>query len=249
MKEINIMWGFIEIMSPVKLFLARLYWKFLGQKEFKFEMKFLNKKFYIYSDSFMDFVAIRETFIEKEYLFKYSQNPKIILDLGANVGDTAFFYSILFPEATIYAVEPNNLVYKKLLKNTAAFKNIKTFNCALGNVTKEIDFSFSDSHFGGSVVKRENNKESNLVKMYSLTDFLNNNNIYNVDILKFDIEGAEEMLLTDLAIKEKVKELVGEIHNDLTTSEMPRIIESLNLNGIEKKILNANRYIIFGKVI
>lgn len=249
MNKTNKLMSLRKILNLPFLLFAVFYWKTVGKKEFVFNLSFRGKNFYIHSDSFMDFVSIRETFVELEYDFPYTNNlPSTILDLGANIGDTAIFYAILFPNARIHAVEPNSHVFQKLLANTKQFPNILCHNCAVGNQTRLVDFSYSDSHFGGSIVYRRHNINVEKVQMYSLSDFSQKVGVNSLDVLKFDIEGAEEFILKDDFIKKHTRTIVGEIHDDLTTVPMGDLLDALELFKKQVKYIGKSRYIIFGNL-
>ena len=51
-------------------------------------------------------------------------HPKLILDVGANVGATSMFFAINYPNARIFSFEPTEMNFRWLQKNTESFKNI-----------------------------------------------------------------------------------------------------------------------------
>ncbi len=240
-----------KIFLATKTFLIIFILKFF-KREFVFQIFFKNKKFDFVVNDRMDLAVLEETFVKREYEFNYFPKPKVIVDLGANVGDTAIFYSILFPEAKIFSVEPNPAVWEKLEKNTEKFPNIKICKYAVSDKTGKIDLYFGDSHLGSSIKSREQNKNSVEVEVYSLEDFYKKENLEKIsekiDILKFDIEGAEEFLLGSAFLKKNVLQIAGEIHDDLTSVPMLEKLEKLNLKNKEIKTLSKTRYIIFGQI-
>lgn len=234
-------------------------WKFLGKFEKELTLTYKGKSFYFVVNNRMDLAVLSEIFVNKEYEFDYrphlatpyegEEQVQIILDLGANIGDTAIFYALNFPNAKIFAVEPNPHVHEKLLKNTKQFSNITVCKCAVSDRTGKINLNFGDSHLGSSINTREQNKNSVEVDVYSLEDFCKKEGIDKIDVLKFDIEGAEEYLLKDAEfIKNNVAELVGEMHDDLVTTPLKPIIDNLHLQNIQKKTLSKSRYILYGNL-
>lgn len=241
-----------KVLLFIKFVFCFVFWKIVKNKIFKFNFIYKNKKFVFHADSRVDLAALYEIFVKEEYVFDYkisdSQNTEVILDLGANIGDTAIFYSILFPEAKIFAIEPNPNVLEKLEKNAKQFPNIKICKCAISDTTGKINLDFGDSHLGSSINTREQNTNSVEVDVYNLRDFCEKEKIDRVDILKFDIEGAEEYLLKSDFIKTNVVQFVGEMHDDLVTTLIQPMLDSLNLKDTKKVILNKNRYILYGKL-
>jgi FkbM family methyltransferase len=183
--------------SVLYLFFLKIYWYlFAGQTRTKLlRLKFKGTPFTFYADNRLDLGTLEDIFVKQDYSFNYIGNPKIILDIGANIGDTAIFYSILFPGAQIFAIEPNPSVHERLGLNTAQFPNIKICKCAVADTTGKIDLFVGGSHLGSSIKAREQNTQSISVDVFSLEDFCKMQNLSKVDILKFDIEGAEENLL------------------------------------------------------
>lgn len=240
-----------QAISANTLYLLALitYWKFIGKCEAKLNLTYNGKPFVFYVNNRMDLAVLSEIFVNQEYEFNYVGDPKVILDLGANIGDTAIFYALKFPNAKIFAVEPNPHVHDKLEKNTRQFPNIIVCKCAVSDTTGKINLNFGDSHLGSSINSREQNKNSVEVDVYSLKDFSQKNNIEKIDILKFDIEGAEEYLLKDSEfINTQVVQLVGEMHDDLVTTPIKSLLSNLKLNNTEVRILNSKRYILYGQI-
>jgi len=225
-----------------------VWWKLVLPTYIRFKFRFRGVPFVMYLNNRMDVAVLQEIFLNLEYDFDYGGDVKTIFDLGANIGDTAIFYSILFPQARIYAIEPNPHIFQKLLKNTKQFPNIKCFYCAIGDQTKEVKLTFGPSHLGSSIRERVDNTESVSVQMFSLSDFVTTNQVSKIDILKFDIEGAEEELLADTGLAGKVGVLVGEIHEDLTSPNIKVLIDNLKIKNLVKKQISKHRYIIFGQL-
>jgi FkbM family methyltransferase len=215
---------------------------------------YFNKtSFIFYINSRVDVAALEEIFAKKEYGFAYAEAlgkmPSVILDLGANIGDSSVFYATLFPEAKIYAIEPNPLVHDKLQLNTAAFKNIQIRKCAIGNKTQKITFYLGASHLGSSLKKRQQNTKEIEVGLVALTDFLAAEGLQHVDILKFDIEGGEEDLLKDVAMKDKVGVFIGEMHDDLTSVPTRGLVENIPAEILQVCTLTPTRNITVARSV
>ena len=76
---------------------------------------------------------------------------RTVLDIGANVGVTALYFSQIFPNANIYAFEPAPDNFAVLAKNVANCARIRAFNFALGarDATLELYASDNPVNFGG----------------------------------------------------------------------------------------------------
>ena len=62
----------------------------------------------------------------------------VILDIGANVGQSARAFAQHFREATIYCFEPVATAYRDLVRNTADLPRVKTFQLAAGATKGEV---------------------------------------------------------------------------------------------------------------
>ncbi len=81
------------------------------------------------------FEAIRKNgdFYEKEVLEKwgaYLLNCKLIIDIGAHIGNDVLYWSEELPETDIYAYEPDAFMYDRLINNIKrnGLENVKAFN-------------------------------------------------------------------------------------------------------------------------
>jgi hypothetical protein len=73
-----------------------------------------------------DFVALKQIFVQGEhsYLEHIRHRPQVVLDAGANVGFSSLYFSLLFPGARIYALEPDKENYDMLVR-CVAHRNAK----------------------------------------------------------------------------------------------------------------------------
>ena len=225
-----------------------MWWKYVKKSTVPLHLEFQGSRFTVYANDRMDITALDETFVKKEYDFPYKDTVHAILDLGANIGDTAIFYSILFPSARVYAVEPHPDIFKKLVANTTSFEKIICVQCAIGEKDGRVDLHIGESHLGSSLSAREQNTRSVVVDSFTLETFCKKYDTGIFDILKFDIEGAEEYLLKDSHLKHRTRAIAGEMHDDLASVPLAPLVAGLHLENEQRKILNKNRYIIFGNL-
>ena len=60
----------------------------------------------------------------KSYPIVKKINPKLILDIGANLGATSMFFAINYPKTKILSFEPTDMNFRWLKKNTEIFQNV-----------------------------------------------------------------------------------------------------------------------------
>ena len=163
-----------------------------------------------------DVVTFEKIFVWQEYAFSHCSKASIIMDCGANAGFSAMWYALGFPYATIIALEPDEDNYKMLLKNTEAFANVLPIHCGLWSrecrlVNVSCTTRADSYHFceGGSHATRS-------VRGSDVDSIRRRFLLGGVDILKIDIEGAEEAVFTEACASwlESTACLVIEIHGE-----------------------------------
>src|SRR5262245_54333406 len=68
-----------------------------------------------------DGAVFHKVFIENEYDLALAQDPSIIVDAGANVGMTAVYFALRYPNARIIAIEPESENFGILKSNAKRF--------------------------------------------------------------------------------------------------------------------------------
>jgi FkbM family methyltransferase len=129
-----------------------------------------------------------------EKIFEGRLNEKVILDIGANIGNHTVSFSKISKK--VYAFEPNNFVFELLKINTKKFKNVKIFNFGASTHNKSIVAKIPKLNWGGgSLALDEKNSMPNkfievLFKLKSL-DSLKMFSEVNIGLVKIDVEGHE----------------------------------------------------------
>jgi FkbM family methyltransferase len=138
------------------------------------------------------------------------EKARTIIDVGAYLGETAEWFSVLFPNATVWAVEPFPDSFAELALTSNP--RIKPFNFAVTNFDGQVQLHFnaiphtngiypinSESSDSLSIVQAgvDTNKHANstvgdlTVNARSLNSFVAEQNIQKIDLLKIDVQGAE----------------------------------------------------------
>jgi FkbM family methyltransferase len=126
------------------------------------------------------------------YLLPYSPDPRCIIDAGANVGYASIWYARRFPAAKIIAVEPDRQNLEQLIRNTKDLPNVTIVEGALWWETTSLKITNPDAAKHSLQVSESG--EGDTVAAYTILDLMRIANSDKVDILKLDIEGAEEFL-------------------------------------------------------
>ncbi len=123
-----------------------------------------------------------------------------ILDIGANVG----LYTLLFAQhtgssGTVWAFEPD-LGNADMLKHNLrlnAYENVVVDTRAVGSMSKKGKLFLSESHQGDHrLFQAEDARESIEVDVVAIDDIFQNGEC--IDIVKIDVQGAEELVLAGM---------------------------------------------------
>ncbi len=182
---------------------------------------------YFYRPNTSDAFVAYECFLHGKrnaYASKFLPAPsevKTIVDIGANVGASVFFWKNTYPLAKINCFEPIPSNFQILERNCAELHDVVAHNEALGDEDGEITFIHSPglSNEGGwSIFQRGaiGNEEKLAVPIRKSSDRLQELGISQIDILKVDTEGAEKKIIFGLGTKllANTKYICGELHGE-----------------------------------
>lgn len=130
--------------------------------------------------------------------------PKVIYDLGANVGVSSLFFASLYPKASIYGFEPLPENLEVCLLNYRGIANkSQVFPWAIGSKTGQATFDCKNDSRGGRLETAHHDPSLHTtsqiqVKVISVTDLIDQEGLPPPDFLKIDVEGAEYDVLEGL---------------------------------------------------
>ncbi|OGI19104.1 MAG: hypothetical protein A3B68_07885 [Candidatus Melainabacteria bacterium RIFCSPHIGHO2_02_FULL_34_12] len=175
-----------------------------------------------------------------QYLIKYAKQGRSFWDIGANIGVyTIFLAKTIGDKGNVISFEPEEKCFKRLLQNIEYNKlaNVKAFKIALGKENKKTKLRVSDHFSSGSHSLFPNpNSDNNFecyedIKVYNGDSFRKEQNISVPNIIKIDVEGAEEDVILGLSEtlnNENCKVLLCEVHFS--------ILETHGLTGVPLRI-------------
>lgn len=133
-----------------------------------------------------------------------------MIDAGAYIGDTAVLFLSSYPNLKIIALEPNTDSF-----NLAAH-NLEPYGDRITLLKKALWTSETELRFGGMSTSASIQENGSEVKCTSLPAIIQEYSIPRVDILKMDIEGAEEEVFAAHANDwlPAVDLIIVEIHGD-----------------------------------
>ncbi|HQT94595.1 MAG: hypothetical protein B7Z68_02705 [Acidobacteria bacterium 21-70-11] len=147
-----------------------------------------------------------------------AQAVGVVLDIGANIGVSALYLSVVFPSAKIYAFEPVPENFAILRQNTEAVGRITAVMTALGAVDKSGPmYSSNDAaNFGGFSLHEAgtDRRASQPVAVRNAQKEMDRLGIPAADVIKIDTEGSEWDILASLSGRflGSTKLILGELH-------------------------------------
>ena len=130
----------------------------------------------------------------------------VFIDVGANVGYlSAIGAGCVGKEGQVHSFEPVPLYFEKLKEMTLLNKQYQIFinNFALGDENGTASIDINNEIIGANtmvsgLLKKESIKETLKIDVKRLDNYIIENNIQNISLIKIDVEGFEYFLLKGL---------------------------------------------------
>lgn len=183
---------------------------------FTAQLRYLDQAFAFHFEDLGDYGLLHEVFVQEEYHVDLAGEPEVIVDLGSNIGVSILYFRLRYPRARIYGFEPDPENYQRLQQHAHSLKGVQLQNMAVWSSDGQVEF-FTDSDWGSSssIARRERRHSPTIAAAKTLDTILSELQVDQIDLLKFDIEGAEKDVFESFTGLEKVTELVGEVHLDI----------------------------------
>jgi FkbM family methyltransferase len=158
-------------------------------------------------------------------LFK-GKPPKLILDIGANEGQTATRLAAVFPSATIYSFEPFEGAFQSLAGVAAQTRQIRPIRSAVGESGGFMTLNLSTASVTNSLLPTAPEfgsfqakgwavpRGTATVAVTTIDTFCRDYGIRGIDLLKTDTQGYEMSVLRgaqDLMLQERITSVLVEM--------------------------------------
>ncbi len=199
------------------------------------EFKLYNNPFHLETEIYWKGIDNFEWEIETRKIWnKLSMHSGSIFDIGSNTGIFAVLAKAYNSNAKVFAFEPQPNIFSVLCKNNVINNyNIVCENLALSNTKGELPFfnygnnAFSENSTAGSLNPnwRSKNQKSINVDVDTLDNYIFNNKIEKIDLMKIDVESTEVEVL--LGFKENLKKHNPFIIIEIINNELGKSIENI----------------------
>jgi len=158
----------------------------------------------------------KEIYLEGVYVDIFNQKKDmVVLDIGANIGVVTHYMRQYAKK--LYAIEPSPEHFEALKKNKEfnEWDNVEVFNFAIADRNGEMNLNFNTGNRTSNSLVLDYNQGSTKVKTMRFDTFMEKNKIDVVDFCKFDVEGAEDMILRSDGFKKvapQIKAIEVEFH-------------------------------------
>ena len=188
----------------------------------------------------LDILTIQEIYVENQYHIPL-KSPKIIIDIGANIGTFSILMAHKYPKAKIFAYEPCPSTYKLLTHNVYInnVKNVKTFQLGVTGTRGKIDFFVSKASGLGSLFPTGRFFKKTSINTDTLNNIFIQHDIKKCDLLKLDCEGAEYEIFFSIhpSLLKKIDNIVLEYHDHLTKHNHHQLIKFLRNQGYSVRVV------------
>jgi FkbM family methyltransferase len=144
-----------------------------------------------------DLSVFESTFFDGDMGMKFDSTPRLIIDGGANVGYTTARYAHSFPTTKVIAVEPSRENLQMLRANTAGFDNIIVVEGALWSHSGHLRISNPLDLSWAFRVEPATVQGQDTIQGYTIMDVMRQGGAQRADLVKLDVEGAEEQLFSE----------------------------------------------------
>ncbi len=212
-------------------------------KIFTFTLSLFGRKQIVIVKTGSDVATLVEVLYDQEYALPDDFNPKTIIDLGANVGFSSLYFSMRNPDVKIVALEPDPNNFKLCVKNLEHNKNIIILPAGISATPgTETFYAMPNQGMSSSLIARPQ-AQPLPITTYSLESLLNHLMWPVVDLVKFDVEGAEWDTFKDTDLT-RTKVFIGEFHEHLTGHTVAEFVALFQGFSSQVKKVHEGRYVI-----
>jgi FkbM family methyltransferase len=187
-------------------------------------------------------------------------DAKVIFDVGANVGQTAKTYRRLFPTADIWSFEPFPASYESLCRSLSD-QRFHPVPLALSDEITSTTLNIGAASITNSLLRRETDTGKTIqIQTDTVDRFCSEHGISHIDILKVDVEGAENRVFRGaqgMFSRGAVRSVFVEVYFDPVYEGMPLMWDlhaqlgevGFRLHGLYSLYAGGNGLLSFGNAL
>jgi len=207
-----------------------------GKKRYKKGKIRFNSFNFIVADYLSFLFQYKEIFVDEYYRFRSDNDSPVIYDCGSNVGTSCAYFKMIYPNSIIKAFEAEQEIANLLKTNIKnnGLTNIEVIEKAIWVNNNDVELSVEGAD-GSSVYLGENVQKVTSVRLKELLDSES-----KIDMLKMDIEGAENDVILDCGDSLKVVDNIFIEYHSYTNSKqkLSKLLDVLEKNDFRYFIRN-----------
>jgi len=168
--------------------------------------------------------------------------PRVIYDIGANIGIASLYFATRYPHAQYYAFEPVPANFEICSANYGNLAKGQTLPWAVGALSGSASFEFDEADLRGGRLEQSRKPDTRYTSMrltvtvVSIADLVSEKKIAPPDFVKIDVEGAELEVLAGVgSCLSHIKRMLIETHS---AELYVRCVEWLQANGFTIQDIN-----------
>lgn len=175
-----------------------------------------------------DLAVIAGVVGDQEYWEPQLSSVKTLLDLGSNIGIAALWFKLMAPQAEIACVEPdprNLLLLEQNLRENGVPARIYRGAVAASPGRARLAFGAHTACSTLATTQMHHHDHSIDVELFSISQILDGQGWETVDLVKMDVEGAEQELFQHCGDwLPRCKRIVLEIHPNTSAEEIGGLV-------------------------
>ena len=167
----------------------------------------------------------------------------VVVDVGANIGIVTQHLKQFSKK--VYSIEPSKMHFEALKANKEknGWDNVEVFNFAIADKDGEMTLNTNNGNLTCNSLTLDYKQGGEVVETKCFETFFKENNIDVVDFMKFDVEGAEDMIIFSDDF-EKVSPKIKAIEIEFHFPTFPNIVKRMQELGYEARRYNSSAIII-----
>ena len=163
-----------------------------------------------------DIDVFDEVFVRRAYLTERLSTARVatVVDAGANIGVTSVFLARCFPDARVIAIEPEQQNYDLLVRNITPYPQITALRAAVWDRDGMVHVEDPGRGAWSFTVTSKTDATGQQVPAVTMNTVCNRFGLSRIDLVKMDIEGAEQRVFSgDLEWLKSTTRVVIELHD------------------------------------
>jgi FkbM family methyltransferase len=184
-----------------------------------------------------DYSVFSTIFLDRELDEFLPPSPQLIIDGGANVGYSTAYYANRYPQAKIIAIEPSSENCRRIRQHCAAFENVTSIEGGLWNESGFLHIANPEDPAWAYRCELVDRPAADTFPAFTMAQVIASSGKARCDLLKLDIEGAEEQLFTSGDWVDRVDAVLVEVHSDAALAAIKAKSAGFNSSYCGEKLL------------